>query len=178
MFNSLILKPIGQLIDRIVCVAAAILLSQFPAYYLQYQNVLSGALAEAEINYKDIDKRAAELKLTIEEFVQHHLDSSDSVFHSSGEHFQEMLTRYNNYKMAVSRFQEANIFEKPFVLWDYYDERLAEKLEFHWEVPLTTEAGVYALVGIFLALLLMNGIRSFFNPKKKETPKEEISKEV
>ena len=119
-------KSFGELLDRVFCIAFALLFAQAPLYIEQYVHVLTGAKTEARISYEDIEKRAASLipPLTVEEFVQHHISSEDKVFQESGKYYQALIIRLKNYEEAFEKLTSASAWEKPFVFFKYADENL------------------------------------------------------
>ncbi|MFN0204575.1 MAG: DUF2937 family protein [Bacteroidia bacterium] len=164
---GILFKPIAELTDRVVCVVFAVAATQIPVYINQYLNVLSGAMTEAQRNYDDLEKRAAELKLSVPQFVEHHLSSQDSIFHASGEHFQAMILRLQMYKEAFEKLSNCSAMEKPFIFYQYYDSVLGEAVQFQPGMPLNQEGFMYALVGVVIALMAMMSIRSTFSSKKE-----------
>lgn len=167
-------RSIGEFIDRIFCALFAILFAQLPLYIEQYVHVLSGALAEAKLSYEDIKMRASMLvpPMTVEEFVQHHLDSEDSAFRASGEHFRESILRYEHYQSAIEQFSTCSVWSKPFVFLQNKEAHLIEALDFKPGLPFSTEGLVYVLVGAFVGFLIVSLIRGI---GKKLTSKKELS---
>lgn len=157
-----LLRPVLELIDRIVCIVAAIALAQAPLYIEQYVHVLSGALAEAKIAYTDLEKRAASLMppLSVEEFISHHLQSEDEVFQASGKHFQEQVLRYENYQLAYEKLTTCSLLQKPFVFLQYKNDALLQALDFKPGFPFSTEGLVYGLIGALLGFVLVSAIRA------------------
>ncbi|MBX7243168.1 MAG: DUF2937 family protein [Bacteroidia bacterium] len=167
-----LLKSIGELADRLICIVFAILFAQAPLYIEQYIHVLTGAKAEARIAYEDIEKRAASLipPLSVDEFISHHLKSEDNVFQESGKHFQEMVTRLKNYEAAFEKLSSCSVWEKPFVFMRYADPALRDALEFKPGFPFSREGLGYALAGAVAGLILVSIIRLLFTGRKPKTP--------
>ncbi len=164
-------KSIGELADRLICIAFAIFFAQGPLYIEQYLHVLTGAKTEARIAYEDIEKRAASLipPLSVEEFIAHHLDSEDNVFQESGKHFQEMVVRLKNYETAFEKLTTCSVWEKPFVFIQYADPKLKSAMEFKPGFPFSREGLGYALFGAIAGLIIVSIIRALFS-KKTTTP--------
>ena len=159
-------RPLYSLIDRIICVVAAIAAMQFPVYINQYIDVLSGALQEAKINYEDLQKRAAEIGMTVQEFVDHHLVSNDSVFHQSGLHYQDFIARYEGYQKSYEVLSTSPVWRKPFDFLRLKNSKL-KVLQFKLGLPLTVEGVVYGLLGVVAAILLLHLISIPFRKRKE-----------
>ena len=61
-----LLRPLGSLLDRIMCILAAVLLAQAPMYMNQYLDVLAGARLESIKLYEDLEQTAARYNQTVE----------------------------------------------------------------------------------------------------------------
>lgn len=179
---SLIFKPIGEFADRAICLIFAVLFAQTPLYIEQYQHVLSGALAEARINYEDIEKRANVLNMSVEKFISYQFEASNifaekgdtlrsRVFDETGKHLQESVIRYEQYKISFELLSTAALCERPFVFWQNKDENLLAALDFKPGLPFSEEGLAYVIVGLFVGLLFMLGIRAV---GKKVFSKENI----
>lgn len=169
-------RPLGELIDRAVCLLFALAFAQLPLYISQYVDVLTGALTEARINYEDLEKRAASLipPLSVEAFIQHHLDSEDSVFKSSGEHFQEMVNRLHRYEASYQALTTCSLWQKPFVFMQNIDPNLQKALVYKPGLPMNYEGLSYLLAGLLVGLILIMLVRALlkklFSLTQKTTP--------
>ncbi len=179
---SLIFKPFGELIDRAVCLIFAVLFAQAPLYIEQYQHVLSGALAEARINYEDIEKRANELNMSVEKFISYQFEASamfaekedtlrSRVFEETGKHLQEGVARFEQYKIAFEQLSTASVWARPFVFWQHKEEHLLAALDFKPGLPFSEEGVCYVFAGLLIGVCLVLGIRALFlrMTKPKET---------
>lgn len=168
---SHIFRPVGEFIDRAVCLCFAIFFAQAPLYIEQYQHVLSGALAEARINYEDIEKRANELNMSVEKFISYQFEASKMfeergdtlrarVFDETGKHLQAAVARFEQYKISFEALSNASVWERPFVFFEHKDENLLEALDFKPGLPFSEEGLVYIIVGLLVGLFLMLGLRA------------------
>lgn len=153
-----ILAWFDSFLDRIVSVIGAIVFSQIPQFISQYIDVLSGALAESKRQVALIQQQAILLNLTIDEFVQRHVENSDPVFQGSGRIFQETLSRFEFLNSAYHSLIESSVWAKPFLFLSHYDSDLVSALRFRPALPLTWEGAVYAVLGMLLALILYHYI--------------------
>lgn len=168
---SFVFKSIGEFADRAICLICAILFAQTPLYIEQYQHVLSGALAEARINYEDIEKRANELNMSVEKFISYQFEASNlfaekgdtlrsRVFEETGKHLQESVARFEQYKISFEQLSTASLWERPLVFLQNKDENLLAALEFKPGLPFSEEGIVYIIVGLLVGLFLMLAIRA------------------
>ena len=168
---SLIFKPIGEFADRAICLIFAVLFAQTPLYIEQYQHVLSGALAEARINYEDIEKRANELNMSVEKFISYQFEASSMfaergdtlrsrVFDETGKHLQEGVMRYEQYQISFEQLSTAALWERPFIFLQNKDENLLAALDFKPGLPFSEEGLAYVIAGLLVGLFFMLGIRA------------------
>lgn len=145
---------VGSMMDRILCVAFALILAQFPVYVNQYVDVLSGARMEATKAYQALEAEAQKLGIDVERFVKHHEESNDSIFVASGRLHRRTIERYTSLNTAFTALTTASMWDKPFVFKQYYDSDIANAIQFELGVPFNTEGAVYALVGLMLGLIV------------------------
>ncbi len=144
----------GGLLGRVLAVVLAVSAAQFPVYYAQYLQTLSGARQEASLRYDELLSEAGVLNLGAEDFIIRHEENSDPVFQASGRIHRTTLARFQKLDAAWQALSKATVFEKPLALFRHFDRQLAEAIRFTPGLPLTLEAGVYALAGIVLAWLI------------------------
>ncbi|HSW14501.1 MAG TPA: DUF2937 family protein [Solimonas sp.] len=144
----------GGVTERLVAVVFAVSAAQFPVYFLAYSNTLAGARMEAQSRYEELQREAAQLQLEIEAFVRRHEDNPDSVFQASGRIHRTTLEHYQRYSAMAQALQEAPLWRRPLVLAQNFDPELHAATHFEPGLPLTPEAGAYALIGVLLAWLL------------------------
>lgn len=157
-----LLRKIGQsidgLLDRICAVAGAALFSQAPQLMRQYQDVLAGALAEAQRNIEVFRTQAQLIGRTMEELLDKHLRSPDPDFQATGRVMRAALERYDDYAAAYEALSTASIWERPFVFLAHFDWKLWEALEFRPALPLDAEGAVYAFLGVLFGMAVYHGV--------------------
>ncbi|MCB1174734.1 MAG: DUF2937 family protein [Leptospiraceae bacterium] len=158
MVVKIIGRFVNNLLDRIVVVIGAVACSQIPQFIMQYTRVLEGALAEAKRNLAVATAKAAELGLSLQEFVDAHLRNPDPVFQKSGEVYREAILRYEDYQSALQGLHDASAFTRPFVFFTRLDTGLLGAMNFTPGIPLDTEGLIYALCGILIGLSLYHGL--------------------
>jgi len=151
---NLFARFLGGVGERVIAVVFALAAAQFPVYYLAYANTLAGVRLEAETRYQELQREAAVLQLDIEDFIQRHEDNADEVFQASGRIHRTTLQRYRHYVAMDDALQTAAPWQRPLVLAQNFDRGLHEATHFEPGLPLTAEAGAYALAGVLLAWLL------------------------
>ncbi|MES2883164.1 MAG: DUF2937 family protein [Pseudomonadota bacterium] len=151
---SFLARLFGGLAGRILAVVLAVSAAQFPVYYAQYVQTLTGARQEASLRYEELMREAKVLNLGAEDFIIRHEENSDPVFQASGRIHRTTLARFNKLDAAWQALSTATVFEKPLALAKHFDRQLAGAVRFTPGVPLTLEAGAYALGGIVVAWLL------------------------
>lgn len=151
---SFLARFFGGLTGRILAVVLAVGAAQFPVYYAQYLQTLTGARQEASLRYEELMREAGTLNLGAEDFIVRHEENSDPVFQASGRIHRSTLARFQKLDAAWQALSNATVFEKPLALLKHFDRQLAEVVRFTPGVPLTLEAGAYALIGIVLAWLI------------------------
>lgn len=172
----------NTLADRIVSVIGALIFSQAPQFFEQYLRVLEGALAEARRNLGEASTKAAELGLTLEQFIDAHLRNSNPIFRKSGEVYQSAVERMQSYESAHQSLNNASVWERPFSMLAHFDSELYSAMQFTPGLPLTTEGIVYALVGVLVALCVYHGLLSLpvrlikrrQNTNQKQTAQKQI----
>ncbi len=171
----------GGLIDRTFAAAGGLLFLQAPAYMQQYTLRLSGHLAELKLQI-DTMRQAAQLSgKTLPQFIQKFLSSGDSDFARQGDLMQGMLDRYYDMQNASIALQSTTVYDKPFVFLSHLNWDIAKDAlhSFHFEISLTFEALVYAIIGIGLGCLLFRLIKrvlkAFCYPFQKKVVTSERS---
>ena len=172
---SRILKSLGSLTDRIICVICAIVLSQAPVYMAQYEDVLSGAHQEAAITYGELENRALQYHLSIDEFLSQLEENDDQMVRDNAEVSRNAVDRFLNYQTALQALQKSNLFTRPFVLIRHFDRNIHHAIQFEPNIPLTLEGFAYGIIGIAIGMLISGLLGSLFNRifgtrKKTKTP--------
>ena len=158
----MLLRAFGHLIDRVMVVALALGAAQFPMFYAQYADTLAGAQAEAQMRYNELESSAAELQLSVDQFIERHRSSPDPVFRASGDIHRSTVTRYRKLDTALHQIRDAEPWEKPVVLGQVYDPQILAAMEFEPGLPLTIEGLAYGFAGLLIASIFAVATRAVF----------------
>lgn len=152
---------ITGILDRIFGVIGALLFAQFPQYYSQYIQRLSGHVQEAKIALQRYIQAAQSLGLTLQEYVDHHLVSQEEIYTSSGEVILEIIDRFYFLENSLHILQNATPLNRWFLFIRNVDWEIANHTwqEFTPGVPTTPEGIIYALVGLFLGWSIFQLLR-------------------
>ena len=156
----MLLRAFGHLLDRSLVVVLALGAAQFPVFYGQYADTLAGAHSEAQARYQELQRKAAELQLSVDQFIERHETNSDPVFRASGEIHRSTVTRYRRLDAALNRVRGAAPWEKAVVLAQVYDPQIAGAMKFEPGLPLTIEGLAYGFAGLLIAALLAGSTRA------------------
>ena len=156
----MLLRAFGHLLDRSLVVVLALGAVQFPVFYEQYADTLAGAHSEALVRYQELERKAAEVRLSVDQFIERHQGNSDPVFRASGDIHRNTVTRYRRLDAALSRVRGAAPWEKAVVLAQVYDPQIAGAVKFEPGLPLTIEGLAYGFAGLLIAALLAGGTRA------------------
>ncbi|NLY89597.1 MAG: DUF2937 family protein [Firmicutes bacterium] len=150
------------LADRIISIAGAVGLAQFPQFFAQYLQRLGGHLEEARLVITRYRAAAESLDLTLEEYLAQHLASGNEIFVSSGQVLTGVFQRLTELEEAFRALQQAG----PFTRWWFFllkaDPLIIRETwrHFHPGLPTTVEGLIYGLAGLFLAWGLYQGVRA------------------
>jgi len=147
------------IIDRVLCVAGAVVFSQAPEFMQQYLQRLGGSLDEARrivAQYEDAARLAGK---PLDEYIAHINTSVDSAAAPLGGVMGNAVERMNDLAAAQAALQDASVFTRPFAFFTHIDGHIAQNtwLAFKPAVPTTVEGLVYALAGIAVILAIYHG---------------------
>ncbi|NLW08979.1 MAG: DUF2937 family protein [Firmicutes bacterium] len=148
------------LVDRVVSLAGAVGLAQFPQFFAQYLQRLGGHLEEARLVIARYRAAAETLDLTLEEYLAEHLASGNEIFVSSGQVMTGVLQRLGELEEAFLALQQAG----PFTRWWFFllkaDPLIIRETFRYFQpgLPTTVEGLIYGLAGLFLAWGLYRGL--------------------
>lgn len=154
------LRPIGRvgetLLDRVLCVAGAVGLSQAPEFYQQYLQRLGGHLDEATRQLAKFEAVARESGITLAELIATTRAQTAEPVAKLGAVMAEAEQRVAELRVAAEALRNATLWERPWVFIQKVDTEIAAAT---WEVfkpavPVTAEGFVYAGAGMVLALAL------------------------
>ena len=148
---------LARLANGLFAAAGAAGAAQFPAFYRQYLQHLSGRLAQARDDLAPVLDDARQRGLSLSEYLER-------AQAEGGELTGTLVAGYRSTHQAFERLQEAHRalsaagpLERPLALARHLDMRIAEgTLEgFAPALPLSVEGGGYALAGLLLGLILV-----------------------
>lgn len=141
-------------LSRLFCVVCAIGAMQLPLYIQQYRIALQGAVTESQKLYADLERQAAQVEMTLPEYIQVHQSSSQEVFQNTGKALNRFLSRHQSYLTALHALEVSSPWALPFVCLQHFDLTLHQSLSFSPAVPLDFTALSYGLIGLFFASAL------------------------
>lgn len=139
------------LIDRMFALFGAVAFSQFPLYMQQYMKQLEGHAAELRHQVESLQIASAMTGKSLSQYVTKFLESGDGDFVLQGEIMQRMIERSHLFSEALIKLNEAPLYSKPMVFFQYLDLNIMKSTAgtFEMGIPLSLEGGVYALLGLF-----------------------------
>jgi hypothetical protein len=142
------------LLDRILCVAGAILFSQLPEFIQQYLQRLGGHLDEARRALEQFRATAAHSRLTLDRFITQTAANADPAVARLARVMTDAVVRVDDLAAAQAAITQAPLWSRPFVFLRHLDPRIAGAT---WDifkpaVPTTLEGLVYALAGMLVLL--------------------------
>lgn len=156
------LRILDGLVDRVLSLLGAITLAQFPQFIGQYLQRLGGHLGEIRHTVRQFEAMAATLNMTLEEYIKVHLFSGTEVFLSSGEVIQDLIHRLQILENSYILLRQATPVNRWLVFLKVFDPEIFTQTYkiFTPGIPTTIEGGIYALVGLFLAWGVYQGIKN------------------
>ena len=157
------LRPIGRfgetLLDRVLCVAGALGLSQAPEFYQQYLQRLGGHLDEAISQLARFQAVAHESGITLGELIATMRAQASAPVARLGAVIVETEARVKELRLASDALNGATLWERPWVFFRYVDTDIMAGTwtAFKPAVPVTLEGLVYAGAGMVLALAIYRG---------------------
>jgi len=145
-----VFKFFDGIADRVCAVLGAVGLSQFPQFFGQYRQRLGGHLDEARRIFEQYQKAAADAGLSLEDYVQEHLNATSEVFVSSGRVIESLVNRYYELEQSYLALTDSNIYSRWFVFIKEVDWEIAAGTwnNFVPGVPTTIEGLFYAIAGL------------------------------
>jgi len=154
-----LVRSTGQLFDRILCVAGAVLFSQAPEFMQQYLQRLEGHLDEARRQLAALTRAAAESGLTLDQLVADASRSADPAIARLGAVAGEAATRVAQLQSADTALRRASVWARPFEFMAHLEPEIARGTwaVFRPAVPTTLEGLGYAACGMLVALAVFHG---------------------
>ena len=138
------------LLDRLLCVAGAVLFAQVPEFIQQYLQRLGGHLDEARRQLEQLKDAAAQSGLTLDQLIADTTANADPAVARLGGVVHAASARVETLASADDAIRHASLFTKPFVFLRHLDPSIAHATLsiFRPAVPTTIEGLVYALAGM------------------------------
>lgn len=151
-----------KMIDRLLAVLGALVFMQAPQYIQDYVHVLYGHLSELNWQLDQIRTMTAKSGKTVAELAIKFLKSNDHDIVFQGELIDKLLKREEAFTSALRALREASPFSKPFLFLRHHDLEIAKETwrDFKFALPLTLEAMVWGLLGLFMGYLLFRALYS------------------
>ena len=148
---------LSKLINGIVSVLGAAFTSQFPAFFQQYQQRLGGSLDQAKVAVQRVEQVAQALGMTVDKMVERFMLSRDVAYQSLGAINIQALEDLARLEKADTALSVATGADKFLQFMSHFDPVVAEGAwrTFEPAVPLTTEALIYAGIGMLLGIFFL-----------------------
>ena len=149
-----------KLIDRLLCVAGAVLFSQAPEFMQQYLQRLGGHLAEARRQLAQFEEIARQSGRTLAELVAQYSASAEPSVVGMGRLVSESEMRVSMLSVSEAALRNASVLQRPFIFLRHLDRDIARGTAevFKPAVPTTLEGSLYALVGVMVMLAVYHGV--------------------
>lgn len=158
------MKWLGALLDRICAALGALIFIQIPLFMQQYMQQLLGREAELKLQIESMRQSAVLSGKTLEQYIQKFVASSDPDFMRQGELMHSMMDRWHSYSEALSAYQGSSVVGRPFAFLMHLNGDVFKSTLDHYTfgLPLTIEAGVYALLGVVMGYLAFSLVRNLY----------------
>jgi Protein of unknown function (DUF2937) len=139
---------IRGILDRIVLVAGIVAAGCIPSFIAQYRQRVGGRLDQVLQDLAPFQQIANQFHHgSLQELIRHHLESSDSTFHSEGAAIQAMVDSAEKLKQAVQALN-TDLMHQLLYLLNHTDPVIARGT---WDIftpsfNLTAESVVFALI--------------------------------
>lgn len=149
-----ILSVFDSLIDRVLCVVGAVLLSQGPEFMQQYLQRLGGHLHEARRQLTHFQKTSIEAGLSLDEFIKRTAASAEPSVAKLAGVMTESVERVASLQAAYDALLRASLWERPFIFLRHLNVGITQATAIVYKpaVPTTAEGLLYALTGMLLML--------------------------
>lgn len=162
----------GNLADRLICVAFAIVFAQVPVYMAQYIDVLAGAQMESGKMHKELEEVASNYNLRIPEYLDKLMNNPDPMVRDNVAIQKNAEDRYQKYSLALTNLTERSVWVRPFYLIRHYDPSIHAAMHFEPNFPFTWEGAIYAILGVIVALMLIGLVKTIAGSYKKSQQKK------
>ncbi len=148
-----------KFLDRLLCVAGAILFSQLPEFFQQYLQRLGGHLDEARRQVEQFQATAAQSGLTLDQLGAKTSAASDPALAPLGQVMAGANVRLETLAASERALRGASAWSRPFIFFRHFDPAIAHATlaAFRPAVPTTVEGLCYCLLGMTVMLALYHG---------------------
>ncbi len=141
-------------LDRVLCIAGALVFAQGPEFIQQYAQRLGGHVDEVQRQVDQYRNTAEQSHLTLDQFVHQTATNADPAVARLSVVMNDAVDRLQHLREAQSALLDAPVFSKPIVFFQHFDAAIARAT---WSIykpalPTTLEGVVYALVGMLIVL--------------------------
>jgi hypothetical protein len=175
------LRFLEGLLERCLIVVGAVIFVQFPQYFAQYMQRLGGHLEEARRVVDQYAKAAEANQISLQEYINIHLNSGNNIFISTGKLIQGFLDRFNYLEHAFKSLQDTTPWNRLLIFIREMDPQIARQTwqNFTPGIPTTLEAVGYALIGILLVWGIYQGLKGLIKLIfRKRTPSKSVPGKV
>lgn len=150
---------IGRILNGLFAVAGAAGFAQFPAFYQQYLQRLGGHRDQARLDIGQILQDAQNLGQTLQAHLKELMSSGTSEARQAAERELQRVDNAEQLETAYKALVEAGPLQRPVAFAEHFDPGIAAETAkiFQPSVPVTTEAVIYAGLGMLIALALLAG---------------------
>jgi len=158
---------VDSVLDRIVAIAGALLVSQVPGFITHYVQRLGGHVAEAESNVitgesswqKIADKTTGG---DLDVLVETYLSSDLATTVEAGRKCAADIARLEELRAALEAITNSSLFQKPIAFLRHMDTEIARATleEYTPNMPFDPESLAYAAAGLLLAMIMYHGVKA------------------
>jgi hypothetical protein len=150
---------IGRILNGLAATLGAAGFAQFPAFFQQYLQRLGGMLDQARLDVARLLKDAQSQGQTLETYLEELRATGSSAAAGTADRELDRVDTVKDLEAAYNTLTLADPLERPTAFMVHFDPRVAEETmkAFQPAVPVTSEAMVYAGVGMLIALFLLAG---------------------
>jgi hypothetical protein len=150
---------IGRILNGLAATLGAAGFAQFPAFFQQYLQRLGGMLDQARLDVARLLKDAQSQGQTLETYLEELRATGSSAAAGTADRELDRVDTVKDLEAAYNTLTLADPLERPTAFMAHFDPRVAEETmkAFQPAVPVTSEAMVYAGVGMLIALFLLAG---------------------
>lgn len=158
-----------QMMDRCVSAVCALGCMQIPSFFMQYMQRLAGHTQELNRQLGALTQMAKANGRSLPQYIEKFLQQTDRDFSDQGVWMQSLVHRHADLTQSYEQLQHASPWSKPFVFLAHVDHSIAFGTweEFTPTLTLSTEAFLYAFVGVLLGSCLVLCVSSILKIGKR-----------